>query len=216
MIRAYERVVRNGGAAGVDGVTVGELMDFSREHWERIGGEIREGKYIPSAVLKVEIPKPGGKGSRIPGIPTVMDRMIQQALLQKLSPIFEPHFSEWSFGFRPGRSAHDATKSSQAHMAAGYRWVVDMDLEKFFDRVNHDILMSRLARRIEDKEILRLIRRFLQSGMMEWGIVSPRTEGTPQGGSYNAINAIENFSWSSRISRQVLLLKSPDGRRKAQ
>lgn len=108
--------------------------------------------------------------------------MIQQALLQKLSPIFDPHFSQWSFGFRPERSAHDAVKASQAHMAAGYRWVVDMDLEKFFDRVNHDILMSRLARRIADKEILRLIRRFLQSGILEGGIVSPRMEGTPQGG----------------------------------
>jgi len=160
MIRAYERVVRNGGAAGVDGVTVNELMDFSRKHWERISREICEGKYIPSAVLKVEIPKPGGKGMRTLGIPTVMDRMIQQALLQKLSPVFEPQFSEWSFGFRPGRSAHDAVKAAQAHMASGHRWVVDMDLEKFFDRVNHDILMSRLARRIADKEILRMIRRF--------------------------------------------------------
>lgn len=131
---------------------------------------------------KVEIPKPGGKGVRRLGIPTVLDRLIQQALLQVLPPLFDPTFSESSFGFRPGRSAHQALDRAKEHIAAGHRWVVDMDLEKFFDRVNHDVLMSRLARRIEDKRILKLIRRYLRAGMMEGGVTSPRSEGTPQGG----------------------------------
>jgi RNA-directed DNA polymerase len=181
MLRAYERVKRNGGAAGVDGVGVEDLMACSREHWPRIRKEIVEGKYIPSPVRCVEIPKDSG-GTRELGIPTVMDRMIQQAVLQVLTPVFEPTFSDSSFGFRPGRGAHDALRRAKIHMAAGYRWVVDMDLEKFFDRVNHDILMSRVARRIKDKSILKLIRRFLQSGIMKSGLVSSRTEGTPQGG----------------------------------
>ena len=132
-------------------------------------------------MLKVEIPKPDG-GVRTLGIPTVVDRLIQQALYQALQGWYDPTFSDQSFGFRLGRGAHDALQRAREHVAAGHRWVVDMDLEKFFDRVNHDILMSRLARRIEDKRILRLIRRFLQAGMMEGGLVSPRSEGTPQGG----------------------------------
>jgi RNA-directed DNA polymerase len=139
-------------------------------------------KYRPAPVLKVEVPKPGGKGMRMLGIPTVLDRLIQQALLQVMQPCFDPTFSDSSFGFRPGRSAHQALEKAREHIAAGHRWVVDMDLEKFFDRVNHDVLMSRLARRIKDKRILRLIRRYLQAGMMEGGLVSQRTEGTPQGG----------------------------------
>jgi RNA-directed DNA polymerase len=158
---AYKRVVANGGAPGIDGMTVEELMGYCREHWPRIREEIRSGAYRPQPVKKVEIPKPGGKGTRTLGIPTVVDRMIQQALLQVLSPIFEPTFSKWSFGFRPGRSAHGAVSWSRLHIAAGYRWVVDLDLEKFFDRVNHDILMSRVARRVKDKPVLRLIRRYL-------------------------------------------------------
>jgi len=182
MLAAYHRVVGNRGAPGVDGVTVGELESLIRQRWEAIREELFSGTYVPNAVRKVEIPKPGGKGVRMLGIPTVLDRLIQQALLQVLQPMFDPTFSDHSFGFRPRRSAHQALDRAKQHIAAGHRWVVDMDLEKFFDRVNHDVLMSRLARRIEDKRILRLIRRYLQAGMMEDGIVSQRSEGTPQGG----------------------------------
>ena len=182
LIAAHKRVVRNGGAPGVDGMTVDELMPWCREHWARIREELLSGTYEPGPVRKVEIPKPDGKGVRVLGIPTVLDRMIQQALLQVLTPIFDPMFSEDSHGFRPGRSAHDAVARAREHIAAGYRWVVDLDIAKFFDRVNHDVLMARVARRVKDKRVLRLIRRYLQAGMMEGGVVSPRTAGTPQGG----------------------------------
>jgi len=182
LLAAYRRVVRNGGAAGTDGMTVKELMPYCREHWARIREELLSGTYDPQPVRRVEIPKPGGKGTRMLGIPTVLDRLIQQALLQVLTPIFDPTFSEESYGFRPGRSAHGAVRRARAYMATGYRWVVDLDLEKFFDRVNHDVLMSRVARRVKDKQVLRLIRRYLQAGMMEGGVMSPRLEGTPQGG----------------------------------
>jgi RNA-directed DNA polymerase len=181
MRKAYQRVVRNGGAPGVDGMTVEQLGEHCRKHWERIRESVRSGRYEPQAVRKVEIPKPDGKGTRMLGIPTVMDRMIQQAVLQVLQPIFEPTFSEDSFGFRPGRSAHGAVLRARAYVEQGSEWVVDLDLEKFFDRVNHDVLMARVARRVKDKRILLLIRRYLQAGMMEGGLVSPRTEGTPQG-----------------------------------
>jgi len=182
MLAAYHRVLRNKGVPGVDGVTVEELDSHLRSRWEAIREELLSGTYTPSPVLKVEIPKPGGKGMRMLGIPTTLDRLIQQALLQVLTPLFDPGFSDSSFGFRPGRSAHQALDRAKEHIAAGHRWVVDMDLEKFFDRVNHDVLMSRLARRIGDKRILKLIRRYLQAGMMEGGVTSPRSEGTPQGG----------------------------------
>ena len=178
---AYERVVRNRGAAGVDGVTVDDLLGHCQAHWEEIRSQLLEGTYVPSPIRKVEIAKPDG-GTRTLGIPTVLDRMIQQALLQVLHPIFDPTFSEASYGFRPGRSAQQAVVRACEHIASGHRWVVDLDLEKFFDQVNHDVLMSRVARRVKDKEVLRLIRRYLQAGMMEGGLVSPRTEGTPQGG----------------------------------
>lgn len=181
ILRAYERVVRNGGAAGVDGMTVDGLMPFCRKHWARIREELLNGTYAPEPVRIVEIPKPGGKGMRRLGIPTVLDRLIQQALLQVLDPIFDPTFSEASYGFRPGRSAQQAVLRARDHVAAGYRWVVDLDLEKFFDRVNHDVLMSRVARKVKDKRVLRLIRRYLRAGMMEDGVMSPRAEGTPQG-----------------------------------
>jgi RNA-directed DNA polymerase len=182
MLAAFDRVWRNGGAPGVDGMTVGELWGYCQEHWVRIRAELLGGTYLPQPVRRVDIPKPGGKGMRTLGIPTVLDRMIQQALAQVLTPIFDPTFSEGSFGFRPGRGTHDAVRRAREHMAAGHRWVVDMDLEKFFDRVNHDVLMARVARRVKDKRVLLLIRRFLQAGMMEGGLVSPRTQGTPQGG----------------------------------
>jgi RNA-directed DNA polymerase len=182
VMAACERVVRNGGAAGVDGLTVDELMPYCREHWAHIREELLNGTYVPQPVRKVEIPKPDGKGTRMLGIPTVLDRLIQQATLQVLQPIFDPTFSDGSFGFRPGRSTHGAVVRAREHIAAGYRWVADLDLEKFFDRVNHDVLMARVARRVKDKRVLVLIRRYLQAGMMEGGVVSPRTEGTPQGG----------------------------------
>jgi len=179
---AYGRVVQNGGAAGVDGMTVEDLMPYCREHWARIREALLSGRYKPQPVRRVEIPKPDGKGTRMLGIPTVVDRMIQQALLQVLQPIFDPTFSDASFGFRPGRSAHGAVLRARDHIREGHRWVVDLDLAKFFDRVNHDVLMARVARRVKDKRVLLLIRRFLQAGMMEGGVVSARAEGTPQGG----------------------------------
>jgi len=179
---AYRRVVQNGGAAGVDGMTVEGLMPYCREHWARIREELLGRRYKPQPVRRVEIPKQDGKGTRMLGIPTVVDRMIQQALLQVLQPIFDPTFSDASFGFRPGRSAHGAVLRARDHIRGGYRWVVDLDLAKFFDRVNHDVLMARVARRVKDKRVLLLIRRYLQAGMMEGGVVSARTEGTPQGG----------------------------------
>jgi len=181
LLAAHARVVANGGAPGADGMTVGELMAYCREHWPRIRKELLSGTYQPQPVRRVEIPKPGG-GVRTLGIPTVLDRMIQQALHQVLTPIFDPTFSADSYGFRPGRSAHQAVERAREHIAAGHRWVVDLDLAKFFDTVNHDVLMARVAFRVRDKRVLRLIGRYLRAGMLEGGLVSPRTEGTPQGG----------------------------------
>jgi RNA-directed DNA polymerase len=182
MVRAYKRVVRNRGSAGVDGMSVEELKPYLQEQWARIKGELLEGRYDPQPVLRVEIPKPGGKGMRKLGIPTVVDRLIQQAVHQVLSPLFDPDFSEASYGFRPGRSAHQAIVRARGYVAEGKRWVVDMDLEKFFDRVHHDVLMARVARKVKDKRVLRLIRRYLQAGIMEGGLVSQPVKGTPQGG----------------------------------
>jgi RNA-directed DNA polymerase len=179
---ALKQVERNKGAAGVDKVTAEQLRAYLREHWLRIKEELLAGGYQPQPVLKVEIPKPGDKGMRMLGIPTVIDRLIQQALHQVLSPLFDPSFSESSYGFRPQRSAQQAVLKAREYVREGRRWVVDIDLEKFFDRVNHDVLMSRLARRIKDKRVLRLIRRYLQAGMMSKGLTTVRREGTPQGG----------------------------------
>lgn len=181
MKAAYARVVGNKGASGIDGMSVADLGAHLAKHWPRIREELLAGRYEPKPVLGVEIPKPGG-GMRQLGIPTATDRLVQQALHQVLCPIFDPGFSESSYGFRPGRSAHGAVLRARALVASGRRWVVDMDLEKFFDRVNHDVLMSRVARRVGDKRVLGLIRRYLQAGMMRGGIVGQREEGTPQGG----------------------------------
>jgi RNA-directed DNA polymerase len=180
MIAAYKRIVRNKGSAGVDGIDVEELKPYLDVNWERIKSELLEGGYKPQPVREVEIPKPGG-GVRKLGIPTVVDRLIGQALHQVLEPIFDPTFSESSYGFRRGRSAHQGVEQARQYVVEGYRWVVDIDLEKFFDRVNHDILMSRIARRVKDKRVLRLIRRYLQAGIMTDGVESARSEGTPQG-----------------------------------
>lgn len=181
LLQAYRRVKRNGGAPGVDGITVNELGARLRGELARATQEIRSGTYRPQPVRVVEIPKPGG-GTRKLGIPTVLDRVMQQALLQVLTPVFDPQFSSSSFGFRPGTGAHAAIRQAQRHMQAGNRWVVDVDLAKFFDRVNHDVLMNLVARRVTDRRALLLIRRFLQSGILVGGLTSPTLEGTPQGG----------------------------------
>ncbi|WP_104425582.1 group II intron reverse transcriptase/maturase [Marinobacter persicus] len=181
LMRAYQRVASNKGAAGVDQMPVTALKAHLQQHWPTLRERLLAGDYHPQPVRRVSIPKPQG-GERILGIPTVQDRLIQQALHQILSPMLEPTFSDHSYGFRPGRSAHQAVTAMQRHINDGHRWVVDLDLAQFFDRVNHDVLMSLLARRITDRRILTLIRRYLQAGMLEGGLVSPRREGTPQGG----------------------------------
>lgn len=181
LMTAYDRVMSNKGAPGVDGLTVEQLMPWLQGNWPSVKTALLAGDYIPQAVRAVEIPKANG-GVRQLGIPTVLDRLIQQALLQYLQPIFEPEFSESSHGFRPGHRAWDAVQAAQGYIRSGKRWVVDMDLEKFFDRVNHDILMSRVSRKVTDRRVLKLIRRFLEAGLMRGGMAEQRVEGTPQGG----------------------------------
>ncbi|MGC9523800.1 MAG: group II intron reverse transcriptase/maturase [Anaerolineae bacterium] len=178
---ALERVMSNRGAPGVDGMTVDELPDWLRMNWRALGKSLLDGSYRPQPVVRVEIPKPSG-GMRKLGIPTVVDRFVQQMLLQVLQRRLDPQFSDCSYGFRPGRSAHQAVAQAQEYIAEGCRWVVDIDLEKFFDRVNHDMLMGRLAKRVSDRRVLRVVRAFLNAGVMEDGLVHPSDEGTPQGG----------------------------------
>jgi RNA-directed DNA polymerase len=178
---AYQRVIENKGAAGIDGLRVDELKDWLKGNWPTVRVALLTGSYLPQPVRAVEIAKPNG-GSRLLGIPTVVDRLIQQAMLQVIGPLYEPHFSESSYGFRPGRSALKAVKAAQGYIRSGKRFVVDMDIEKFFDRVNHDILMSKVSYRVTDERVLKLIRRYLEAGMMRDGLTRQRTVGTPQGG----------------------------------
>jgi RNA-directed DNA polymerase len=178
---ALRRVRRNQGSPGVDGMTVGALTDYLKQHWPAIREQLLNGTYEPQPVRRVEIAKPDG-GVRKLGIPTVLERFIQQAVMQVLQGQWDRTFSDHSYGFRPRRSAHQAVAQAQQYIAEGYRWVVDLDLEKFFDRVNHDKLMGQIAKRVEDKRLLKLIRAFLNAGVMENGLVSPSVEGTPQGG----------------------------------
>jgi RNA-directed DNA polymerase len=179
--QAFKRVKGNGGSPGIDGMTVDDFADYLKQHWITIREQLLSGAYQPQPVRRVEIPKPDG-GVRKLGIPTLLDRLIQQAVMQVLQSSWDRTFSESSYGFRPGRSAHQAVARAQQHIAAGRRWVVDLDLEKFFDRVNHDKLMSQVAGRITDKRLLRLIRSWLKAGAMENGLVGATEEGTPQGG----------------------------------
>lgn len=181
MLEAYKRVVGNKGAAGIDGMTVVDLKGWLQTYWAGVKEDLLNGRYEPMAVRGVEIPKPNG-GKRQLGIPTVVDRLIQQALHQVLSPIFDPEFSPHSYGFRAGKSAHQAVLAAKEYQLQGKRWVVDIDLAKFFDEVNHDMLMARIAKKVQDKRVLRLIRRYLQAGIMVNGVVSDREKGTPQGG----------------------------------
>ena len=181
LLTAMKRVERNGGAAGIDGMTTEELRPYLKEHWLEIRAALEAQSYRPEPVRRVEIAKPDG-GVRELGIPTVLDRLLQQAISQVLTPLFEPLFSEHSYGFRPGRSAHQAVRQAQTYVQEGYEWVVDIDLEKFFDRVNHDKLMARVVRVVKDKRVLKLIRAYLNAGVMINGVVMDTDEGTPQGG----------------------------------
>jgi RNA-directed DNA polymerase len=181
MWAAYERVLRNKGAPGADGMRVQDLKAWLQAHWPAVRKALLAGSYLPREVRAVDIAKPQG-GVRTLGVPTVVDRLVQQALLQVLQPVFEPGFSDSSYGFRPGRNAGQAVKAARDHVRSGRHWVVDMDLAKFFDRVNHDLLMARVARQVKDTRVLKLIRRFLEAGLMRDGMVQPRKQGTPQGG----------------------------------
>src|SRR5499433_3152861 len=178
---ALRRVKANKGSAGVDGMTIGGITDYLKQHWPAIREQLLSGTYEPKPVRRVEIAKPDG-GVRKLGIPTVLDRFIQQAVMQVLQRRWDRTFSDYSYGFRPGRSAPQAVAQAQQYIAEGHGWCVDLDLEKFFDRVNHDKLMGQIAKRVEDKRLLKLIRAFLNAGVMENGLVSPSVEGTPQGG----------------------------------
>jgi len=180
MTSAYQRLVSNKGASGVDGLEVHELKDYLNEHWSSIKSALLAGDYYPQPVKQVSIPKPGG-GERLLGIPTVIDRMIQQGIHQVINPLYDPEFSEWSYGFREGRNAQQAVEQSKLHIQSGKRWVVDMDLSKFFDEVPHDRLLSKLRKKIVDRRVIHLIDRYLRSGIMRDGVEEKRVKGTPQG-----------------------------------
>jgi RNA-directed DNA polymerase len=202
--QALARVKANKGSAGMDRMTVQQLPEFLKQHWPKIREQLLSGTYQPQPVKRVEIPKPDG-GVRKLGIPTVLDRFVQQAVMQVLQRRWDPTFSEHSYGFRPGRSAHQAVEQAQQYLAEGYRWVVDLDLEKFFDRVNHDRLMGKIAQRVSDKRMLKLIRAFLTAGVMEDGLVSPVDEGTPQGGPLSPL--LSNLvldEWDRELERRGL------------
>ena len=184
--QAYLKVKKNGGSAGIDGMTVEEMLPYLKIHSEELLDALRSERYKPKAVKRVEIPKPDG-GKRMLGVPTVIDRMIQQAIVQVLQPIYEPLFSENSYGFRPKRSAHQAIKQALKYYNEGYRQVVDLDLAKYFDTVNHEILIGMLRKQIKDERVIRLIRKYLKSGVMINGLISPTTEGTPQGGNLSPL-----------------------------
>jgi RNA-directed DNA polymerase len=180
LAEALRRVEQNAGAAGPDGMSTGELRPWLRDHWSELRSQLAAGTYRPQPVRRVTIPKPSG-GQRMLGVPAAVDRLICQAVAQVLTPVFDPGFSDWSFGFRPRRSAHQAVEAARRHIASGHEWVCDVDLDSFFDRVQHDALMARVARRVHDKRVLRLIRRYLEAGVMDGGLVHASEEGTPQG-----------------------------------
>lgn len=186
---ALTNVETNKGAPGIDGMKTGELREYLKESGATLAQQLREATYVPQPVRRVEIAKRSGKGKRKLGIPTVIDRFIQQALLQVLTPIFDPHFSESSYGFRPGRKGHDAIRRSREYVQEGYTWAVDIDLDSYFDRVNHDMLMARVARKVDDKRVLRIIRKYLQAGVMLDGVVVRTDDGTPQGGPLSPLLA---------------------------
>jgi RNA-directed DNA polymerase len=200
--RAYRRVKANKGAPGADGMTIDDLPSWIAAHKQELIGSLQDGSYEPQPVRGVEIPKAGG-GMRQLGIPTVIDRLVQQAILQVLEPLLDPTFSPSSFGFRPGRGAHDALAQARQYVAEGRVIVVDVDLEKFFDRVNHDILMARLARRVADQRLLRIVRRFLEAGLMRNGVCIERHEGTPQGGPLSPLLAnLLLDDWDKELERR--------------
>jgi RNA-directed DNA polymerase len=197
LLTALKRVESNRGAAGIDGLGVKEQRSYLKEHWLEVREALESGKYRASPVRRVEIAKPDG-GVRGLGIPTVIDRLIQQAIAQVLSPMFEPEFSAYSYGFRPGRSAHQAVEQAQEYIREGYDWTVDIDLEKYFDRVNHDMLMARVARGVKDKRVLKLIRAYLESGVMLNGVVLETKEGVRQGGPLSPLllnNMLNDLDW---------------------
>lgn len=199
--RAYARVTANKGSPGVDGMPVGKLGGWIRRHKQAFIASLLDGSYQPQPVRGVQIPKPGGKGMRQLGIPTVVDRLVQQAMLQVLETILEPAFSASSYGFRPGRSAHDALAKAKEYVAEGRTIVVDIDLEKFFDKVNHDILMARLGRWVGDKRMLKIIGRFLRAGLMQNGVCIGREEGTPQGGPLSPPTIVQNAPCGAAFKR---------------